>query len=437
VGIALLGCGTVGGGLAERLLREHQLIQRRTGVEYVLRGIAVRDPLKARSGTIPADLFTCDAQALASDPSVDLVIECIGGTSVAAELVERAIDHGRHVVTANKDLIATQGPRLRALAARRGVSLRCEAAVAGGIPIVRALEESLAGETISSLAGIVNGTCNTILGALERGESYDDALADAQAKGFAEADPSSDVLGTDSAHKLAILIQLAFGLAVISPRIRRTGIDKIATADVATAARLNHRIKLVANARRTANGCEAEVAPIWVRNDHPLARIEGANNAIAVRARDAGELFFSGLGAGRGPSAASVFADTIGTLRAIAERHEYGVRGRRGLDLEPAIDVAGAYDTFERAARFSTLYDAIAAERTLRAYGVAVSGAATLTGTPLLRYLPDHRYDAKAIARALADANCAPASIFPIWNDPITHTAPASQLTAVHSLPAT
>jgi len=328
VGIALLGCGTVGGGVAERLLHERDAIQRQTGVRYQLRGIAIRDPHKERPAGIPAELFTRDLQGLIADPQVDLVVECIGGTGEAADAVERALDRGRHLVTANKDLMATQGPRLRALAARRGVALRYEAAVAGAIPVVRALDESLAGEHVEAISGVVNGTCNAILSSMERGASYESALADAQERGYAETDPSNDVQGTDSAHKLAILIQLAFGLAVISPRIRRKGIDRVTADDVTVAGQLGYRIKLIASAARTTTGCRAEVAPLFVPEAHPFARVSGPINAVRIAARDAGELFFTGAGAGRNPSASAVLGDIVAALRAIAERHDLGSRAR-------------------------------------------------------------------------------------------------------------
>jgi len=423
VGIALLGCGTVGGGLAERLLHEQASIERRSGVGYSLRGIAIRDPHKPRPHDVPAALFTRDARALVDDPHVDLVVECIGGTGIAAELVERALDRGRHVVTANKDLIATQGPRLRALAARRGVSLRYEAAVAGAVPIVRALEESLASERVSSVTGIVNGTCNAILGAIERGSSYEAALADAQAKGFAEADPSSDVLGADAAHKLAILIQVAFGLAVISPRIRRRGIDGITADDVAVAARAGYRIKLLAHAERTRGGCEAEVAPVWVREADPFARISGPNNAVRVVAREAGELFFSGQGAGRDPSASAVLADVVVALRGVGERHDYVQRTHLHGAPEPAIDVTPAYAHAERALRFASLYEAIAAERTLRLHDIAHDARATLAGTPVIRIHPNASHSSGSIVATLAAANITPASVYPIWNSVTARSA--------------
>ena len=224
VGVGLLGCGNVGASVADRLQREREIIERRSGVRYELRAIAIRDPHKNRPASLDPRLFSRDARAVIDDPHIDLIVELIGGASEAAEFVERALDRGRHVVTANKDLLATQGPRLRALAGSRRVNLRYEAAVAGAIPIVRTLDEALAGDEIRSVSGVVNGTCTAILSAMEDGADYAGSLERAQRLGYAEADPSNDVGGLDATHKLALVAQLAFGLAVISPRIRHTGI---------------------------------------------------------------------------------------------------------------------------------------------------------------------------------------------------------------------
>ena len=218
IGIGLLGCGTVGSSVAERLISERNAIERRAGARYELRGIAIRDPHKQRAPLLDRRLFTTDARAVVDDPGVDLVIELIGGDGEAATFVERALERGRHLVTANKDLVATRGPRLFALAASAGAGLRFEAAVAGAIPIVRTLGDALAGDEVFSVAGVINGTCTAILSAMEEGATFDDALASAQELGFAELDPSNDVGGNDAAHKLAILAQLAFGAAVISPQ---------------------------------------------------------------------------------------------------------------------------------------------------------------------------------------------------------------------------
>lgn len=251
VDVGLLGCGTVGAAVADLLQRERDALEHRAGVRYNLRAIAIRDPRKERPSSLRPDLFARDAVSVVDDPHVDVLIECVGGTTDAAELVERALDRGRHVITANKDLIATQGPRLRALAAARGVVLRFEATVASAIPIVRVLDEALAGDEVTSVAGVVSGTCTSILSAMEEGIDYAAALSQAQRAGFAEADPSSDVDGADAAHKLAVLTQAAFGLPIISPAIRRTGIAEIARRD---RARPDARTACSVGGRSRANG---------------------------------------------------------------------------------------------------------------------------------------------------------------------------------------
>ncbi|HET9029326.1 MAG TPA: homoserine dehydrogenase [Candidatus Aquilonibacter sp.] len=336
VGIALLGCGTVGTPVAHRLLEERASIERRTGVKYELHGIAVRDAQATRSGLNPG-LFTADARALVDDPRVDLVIECIGGTNDAAELVERALERGRSVITANKDLLALAGPRLHALASARGAALRYEAAACGAVPIVRMLDESLAGDRIDALAGVMNGTCNAILCAMESGAEYEEALSHAQAAGYAEADPTNDVDGHDAAHKLAVLMQLGFGLAVISPRIRRNGIAQAGKRDIARAQMLGYRVRLVAAATRTSRGALADVGAVLVPCDHPFASLSGPENIVRVHARDAGSLVVRGDGAGGPATASAVLGDTVAALRAFGERHDLA---RRARPLEAALDVA-------------------------------------------------------------------------------------------------
>ncbi|MEO6913827.1 MAG: homoserine dehydrogenase [Candidatus Baltobacteraceae bacterium] len=341
VSIGLLGCGTVGGGVAELLLRERAQIESRCGIDYQIAGIVVRSAAKERPTSIPQRLFTRDAAALIDDPNVDLIVECIGGVDDAREYVERALERGKHVVTANKELIATDGPRLSALAASSRVSLQFEAAVCSAIPIVRTLEESLAGEDVLDVAGVLNGTSNFILTAMHEGQSYDDALVDAQRRGFAEADPRDDVDGVDAAHKLAILCQLAFHTAITSPRIARTGITKITPDAIALASRQGYAIKLLGFARNSAIGCSAEVAPVFVPLDHPFARTRGAENCVRVVGRAVGPLTFSGLGAGRYPGASAIVGDVVAALRSI------GTRRRTRSSLAPALAVAPAFNPFQ------------------------------------------------------------------------------------------
>jgi homoserine dehydrogenase len=343
VGIGLLGCGTVGASVAQRLLSQRDSIEQRSGVRYELRAIAIAHADKVRPSAIDTRLFTRSARALVDDPCVDLIVECIGGVADASDLIERALERGKCVVTANKDLIATQGPRLRALADARGASLRYEAAACGAIPIVRSLDEALAGDRILAVGGVMNGTCTVILSTMESGDEYDEALARARELGYAEADPSADVDGDDAAHKLALLMQLAFRLAVISPRVRRSGIRNINKRDIARAQMLGYRIRLVAAAVRGAQGASGEVAPVLVRASHPFAAAGGPENVVRVVARDAGTLLFSGPGAGGFPTASAVLGDVVSSLRSIAQQ-----RRPHALPLAPALDVGPLFASLPR-----------------------------------------------------------------------------------------
>lgn len=343
VGIAVLGCGTVGSQVADRLQRDRHALEHTTGVRYELCGVAIRDAAKDRPGSLERRLFTRDARALIDDPKVDVVVELIGGTAEAAPLVEHALERGRHVVTANKDLIGTQGPRLRALADVRGVALRFDAAVAGAIPLLRTLGEALAGDEVRSVAGVVNGTCTFVLEAMERGASLPEALACARELGYAEADARNDLDGTDAAHKLAAIAQLAFGLAVISPRIACRGIAAVAPYDIDRARRLGRRIRLVAATARTRYGIAAEVAPVLVAAGHEFGRTAGVENVVIVDARDAGRLTLRGAGAGGCATASAVLGDVVAVLRSIEHRGA-GVRGR-GRALDPVPRVTPFFDS--------------------------------------------------------------------------------------------
>jgi len=338
VGIGLLGCGTVGAEVADRLVSQRDVIQRATGTRYDLRGIAIRDAAKERPRSLDRGLFTRDARALVEDPRVDVVVETIGGATDAAGLVESALERGRQVVTANKDLIGTQGPRLRALAAARATTLRYDAAVGGAIPVLRTLGSALAGDVVHSVAGVLNGTCTFVLDAMERGAALNEAVACAQELGFAEADPSNDLEGADAAHKLAAIAQLAFGVAVISPRIRRRGIASVTTRDIERARTIGARIRLVAVAARTAHGIAAEVAPVLVPHTHEFARTTGSENVVHIDARDAGRLMLRGAGAGGPQTSSAVIGDVIAALRTLGQRRD--LRSVEWAGLEPALDVA-------------------------------------------------------------------------------------------------
>src|SRR5579872_7028108 len=292
--VAILGAGNVGGALASLLLTDGDAIAARSGVRFELVGVAVGDVSRARPG-VPAALVTGDAKALVSDPGVDVVVELIGGLDPARDLVETALKAGRPVVTANKELIAAYGAPLADAAASSGVDLLYEAAVAGAIPLIRPLRESLAGERIVRVMGIVNGTTNFILSAMsETGASYTQALAEAQRLGYAERDPSADVDGHDAAAKAAILASLAFRCDVVADDVPREGIASVHPVDVAFAGRLGYVVKLLAVAERVENASadtapakdapeiSVRVHPAMLPASHPLAAVRGAFNAVFV-----------------------------------------------------------------------------------------------------------------------------------------------------------
>ncbi len=318
VRVALLGCGNVGGALAELLVARQDDIAARTGIRLELVGIAVADIDRPRPSTIPPALFETDSAALAVRADVDIVVELIGGLHPAQELIESALRAGKPVVTANKAVLALSGAELADLAAANGVDLLYEAAVAGAIPVIRPLRESLAGEQIVRVMGIVNGTTNFILTRMEEdGIDFDDALAEAQRLGMAERDPTADVEGHDAAAKAAILAALAFGSDVVDVDVHREGISGIAAADVAYANRLGYSVKLLAIAELVDGGPELSVRvhPAMVPKSHPLASVRGAFNAVFIEGAVSGELMLYGRGAGGGPTASAVLGDLVDAAR--------------------------------------------------------------------------------------------------------------------------
>ncbi len=316
VGIGLLGAGTVGGTLIRRLVEEHEAIGAKTGLDLQVRRVAVRDPDKPRDFALPPGVLTEDAMNVVTDPSVGLVVEVMGGQDPAFDLVLTALNAGKPVVTANKELIAARGPELIGAAERRGVPLLFEAAVGGGIPIIRPLSETLAGEQIARVMGIVNGTTNFILTRMsEDGQEYATALEEAQVLGYAEPDPTADVSGADAAAKAAILASLAFGTWVGLDQVYREGIEKVSALDIQFAAELGYIIKLLAVAERTGRGVCARVHPVMLPADHPLAAIRGATNAIYIEGPSIDELLFAGPGAGGEPTASAVLGDVIDAAR--------------------------------------------------------------------------------------------------------------------------
>lgn len=331
VGIGILGGGTVGGALANRLLAEGSAITSKTGLVLELRRMAVRDISKPRPFEFPSGLLTDSPDEVVEDPSVQLVVELMGGLDPAAELVMKAIEAGKPVVTANKELVAVRGDELIKRAEERGVSLLFEASVGGAIPIIRPLSASLAGERISEVLGIVNGTTNFILTQMcESGARYDEALAEAQTLGYAEADPTADVSGADAASKAAILASLAFGTWVASDRVHREGIEDIQPADIGFAADLGYVPKLLAIASDSDAGIGVRVHPTLIPTDHPLAAVRGSQNAVYVKGPAVDELLFAGPGAGGDPTATAVLGDIIEAARELLAGAQVPPRVRFG-----------------------------------------------------------------------------------------------------------
>ena len=334
VGVGILGGGTVGGALAHRLLTEGQAIMSKTGLELEVRKVAVRDIAKPRSHELPPELLTDSPSDVVADETVQLVVELMGGLEPAGDLVLQAIEAGKPVVTANKELVAGRGDELIKKAAERGVSLLFEAAVGGAIPIIRPLSASLAGEKISEVIGIVNGTTNYILTQMcDSGAGYDEALAEAQALGYAEADPTADVSGADAASKAAILASLAFGTWIASDRVHREGIEDVQPADIAFAADLGYLPKLLAIASESGGGIGVRVHTTLIPLDHPLAAVRGSQNAVYVRGPAVDELLFAGPGAGGDPTATAVLGDMIEAARELLAGAQVPPRVRFGAGL--------------------------------------------------------------------------------------------------------
>ena len=314
--VALLGCGVVGSQVARLLLDSGEEFQARVGRRLTLVGIAVRDLTKPRPGIDP-ELFTDDAAELAGRKGIDLVIEVMGGVEPARSLILSAMAAGASVITANKQLLAQDGPTLYEAAAEAGVDLYFEAAVAGAIPIIRPLRESLVGDEVTAVKGIVNGTTNFILDKMHsEGSSFDEVLAEAQRLGYAEPDPTADVEGLDAAAKAAILASLAFHSRVRLEDVDCEGITRVTPADVATAQQLGYVIKLLARCALAPDGSiSVGVHPTMVPATHPLANVSGAFNAVYIESRAAGQLMFMGPGAGGSPTASAVLGDVITAAR--------------------------------------------------------------------------------------------------------------------------
>jgi homoserine dehydrogenase len=348
LGIALIGCGTVGGGVARLLLEQGERLAARAGRRLVLRRVVVRDPAKPRPIELPTEQVTTDIQSVLRDANVHVGVELVGGVDWAKHAVLSLLAAGKDVVTANKALLAQHGAEVFDTARRHGRAIAFEASVAGGVPIIAALAQCLAANQIQSLQGILNGTCNFILTRMtESDQSYADALAEAQRRGYAEADPTLDVNGTDAAHKLAILVQIAFGLSVPVDTIDRRGIADLDALDIRFARELGYTIKLLAETWLMNNKLALHVSPVLLRRQAPLAMVRGAYNAIYVVGDVVGDAMFAGQGAGQMPTASAVVADIIDLAVGRAQRTFTTLKlwsnQRNGIQLQPSTAVRSRF----------------------------------------------------------------------------------------------
>ena len=323
VRVGLLGLGTVGGGTVTVLSRNSEEIARRAGRRIMLSHVAARNLERADELNLTNVRLTEDAFAVASDPEVDVVVELMGGYEPARTVILKAIENGKHVVTANKALIALHGNEVFAAAQAKGVMVAFEAAVAGGIPVIKAVREGLSGNRIEWVAGIINGTGNFILSEMrEKHRGFADVLAEAQRLGYAEADPTFDVEGVDAAHKLTILAATAFGIPLQFERVYTEGISQIAEEDISHAEELGYRIKHLGIARRTADGVELRVHPALIPYRRLIANVDGVMNAVLIKGDAVGPTLYYGAGAGAEPTASAVVADLVDVVRTLTSDPE-------------------------------------------------------------------------------------------------------------------
>ncbi|CAB1069006.1 Homoserine dehydrogenase (EC [Olavius algarvensis Delta 1 endosymbiont] len=318
INIGLLGCGTVGTGVAKLLVENKPLLAARVGAELALKWVADIDAAAAKEIQLPDGAFISDARKVVDDPDTDIIIEMIGGEGIAKEFILKAIENGKHVVTANKALLAAHGNELFAAAARQGVDLAFEASVGGCMPTIKSMRESLVGNHIKAMSGILNGTCNYILSKItDEGIPFKDALDQAQAQGYAEADPTLDIEGFDTAHKVAILAALAYGMEINLNDVYIEGISRITPLDIAFAEQFGYRIKLLAISKFLNDRVEARVHPTMIPINNLLTHINGTVNAITISGDAVGEILLYGHGAGMMPTASAVISDVVDIARNI------------------------------------------------------------------------------------------------------------------------
>ena len=326
INVGLLGIGTVGGGTFRVLRRNREEITRRAGCDITMKMVADKDLARARSLAGDEAVVTSDAGEVVSHPDIDIVVELIGGTTIAKELMLKAIANGKHIVTANKALLAQHGNEIFAAAQKRDVMVAFEGAVGGGIPIIKSLREGLTANRMEWIAGIINGTSNFILSEMrDKGASFDAVLKEAQQLGYAEADPTFDIEGVDAAHKLTIMAAIGFGIPMQFKAVYIEGISKLTREDIRYAEELGYRIKLLGIAKRKAAGIELRVHPTLIPTRRLIANVEGVMNAILVQGDVVGQTMYYGAGAGAEPTASAVIADLVDVARMLTSDPEHRV----------------------------------------------------------------------------------------------------------------
>lgn len=352
IAIGLLGAGNVGCGVLQLLHDNADAIATRIGARVVVKHVLLRHPGARRAFDVPAAARTTDPSTVLDDPDVRVVVEVLGGIEPARSYVMRALAHGKHVVSANKALLGTYGKELFAEATRRGVSIHFEASVAGGIPILRTLREGLASDRILAITGIVNGTSNFVLDAMTRsGQTYEAAVLAAQAAGFAEADPTMDVAGTDAAQKLALLVLVAFSMRVDPNAIATEGITRIAPVDIAAAAGLGCVIRSIAHAEVDGGQLRARVHPVLVPTRHVLAGVHGSYNAVLVQSAALGRSLYYGRGAGMMPTGTAVVSDLVEVCRSVVAFADRAPPPEAAADIADVVPVSGSDEMHENYVR--------------------------------------------------------------------------------------
>ena len=406
--IGLLGCGTVGGGVVQLLHANASLLASRVGAPLEIAGVLVRDPERERVPELDRAKVTTDPERILGDKSLDIIVEVMGGAEPARGYVERAIDAGQAVVTANKMLLALHGPSLVDRAIAKGVDLAFEGSVGGGIPVIRVLREALASDRVTSLLGIVNGTCNFVLTRMRQdGLGFDAAVREAQAKGYAEADPSLDIDGHDAAHKLVVLAMVAFGARVDSARVPTEGIRAIEAVDHQFANRFGFAIKHLAVGRDRGESIELRVHPALVARDATLANVNGVLNAIALEGRALGPCLLSGRGAGDMPTAVSVVADILDVARA-RRSGAAGLMTRSSTPrpLAPLDEIETRYylrfQVYDRPGVLSRIAGALG-QAGVSIEQMVQEGGGDASGAPVQVVMMTHKAVERDVQRALAD----------------------------------